>query len=281
VSRRTTIVLGAAVAVLAAGLATGAWSRFSPEPSSRIVSRAGPTTVAPPRVAAGPSTTAGPVLGPTRPEEPGRTLRLGYAHPPPNPAQVADAIVPKVGLYSAPGDPEPAEFANNPTWEGLPGVYLVMQSSGDWLEVQVSMRPNESTAWIKASEVTVRQTPYRIFIDTGALRLVAYDGAKPFLDTKVAVGTGDSPTPTGNYFVDGRVSGLDPGGPYGTHQVSVAAFSNVYSTFGGGVGQIAIHGTNDPAKLGTPASHGCVRMLNDDIAKLADMVPDGTPVQIV
>jgi lipoprotein-anchoring transpeptidase ErfK/SrfK len=77
------------------------------------------------------------------------------------------------------------------------------------------------------------------------------------------------------------VSGLDPGGPYGTHQVSVAAFSNVYSTFGGGVGQIAIHGTNDPAKLGTPASHGCVRMLNDDIAKLADMVPDGTPVQIV
>jgi lipoprotein-anchoring transpeptidase ErfK/SrfK len=280
VSRRTTIGLGVAVAVLAAGLATGVWSRLSPEPSSRIVSRAGPTTIAPPTTT-GPSTTLAPVVGPARPEEPGRKLRLGYAHPPPSPALVADAIVPKVGLYSAPGDPEPAEFADNPTREGLPGVYLVMQSAGEWMEVQVSMRPNESTAWIKASDVTVRPTPYRIYIDTGARRLVAYDGAKPVLDTQVAVGTGGTPTPTGNFFVDGRVGGLDPAGPYGTHQVSVAAFSNVLSTFGGGVGQIAIHGTNDPGKLGTPASHGCVRMTNDDIATLADMVPDGTPVQIV
>ena len=152
-----------------------------------------------------------------------------------------------------------------------------MQRAGDWLEVQVSMRPNESTAWIKASEVTLRETSYRIFVDTNARRLVAYDGATPVLDTTVAVGTGSTPTPTGNYFVDGRVGGLDPGGPYGTHQISVAAFSNVHKTFGGGVGQIAIHGTNDPSKLGTPASNGCIRMTNDDVAKLADMVPRGHP----
>ena len=279
-SRRTTIGLGVAVAVLAVGLVTGVWSRLSPEPSSSIVSRAGATTI-PPSTIAGPSTTVGPLVGPARPEEPGRKLRLGYAHPPSTPAVVADAIGPKVGLYSSPDEPEPAEFANNPTWEGLPGVFLVMQTAGDWLEVQVSMRPNESTAWIKASEVTLRETSYRIFIDTNARRLVAYDGANVVLDTQVAVGTGSTPTPTGSYFVDGRVGGLDPGGPYGTHQISVAAFSNVHKTFGGGIGQIAIHGTNDPSKLGTPASNGCVRMTNDDVAKLADMVPEGTPVQIV
>jgi lipoprotein-anchoring transpeptidase ErfK/SrfK len=271
------------VAVLAAGLVTGAWSKLSPHPSSRIETRGAPpqTTIAPPTTLPAPTTTVGPVLGPSRPEEPGRKLRLGYAHPPSTPALVADAVVPKVGLYSAPGDPEPAEFASNPTREGLPGVYLVMQKTDDWLEVQVSMRPNESTAWVRASDVSVRETQYRIFIDTTARRLVAYRGAEVVLDSKVAVGAGSSPTPTGNFFVDGRVGGLDPAGPYGSYQVSVAAFSNVYSTFGGGVGQIAIHGTNDPAKLGTPASHGCVRMTNDDIGTLANMVPDGTPVQIV
>jgi L,D-transpeptidase YbiS len=44
---------------------------------------------------------------------------------------------------------------------------------------------------------------------------------------------------------------------------------------------IYIHGTNHEAKLGTPSSHGCVRMANADIAELFPLVPEGTPVEIV
>ena len=97
----------------------------------------------------------------------------------------------------------------------------------------------------------------------------------------MAVGTGSTPTPTGNYFVDGTVQVPDPSGPYGAYQMSVAAFSDVHYSFGGGIGQIAIHGTNNPALLGTPASNGCVRMTNDDITLLANSAPPGTPVQII
>ena len=43
---------------------------------------------------------------------------------------------------------------------------------------------------------------------------------------------------------------------------------------------IYIHGTNAESKLGTPSSHGCVRMGNQDIAELFDFVSVGTPVQI-
>lgn len=43
---------------------------------------------------------------------------------------------------------------------------------------------------------------------------------------------------------------------------------------------IYIHGTNHEAKLGTPASHGCIRMFNADIAELFSFVPEGTPVEI-
>jgi L,D-transpeptidase catalytic domain len=41
-----------------------------------------------------------------------------------------------------------------------------------------------------------------------------------------------------------------------------------------------IHGTDDPASIGKAASHGCVRLRNEDIARLYDMVPLGTAVYI-
>jgi len=43
---------------------------------------------------------------------------------------------------------------------------------------------------------------------------------------------------------------------------------------------IYIHGTNDEASIGRPASHGCIRMRNRNIIDLFDLVPLGTPVWI-
>ena len=44
---------------------------------------------------------------------------------------------------------------------------------------------------------------------------------------------------------------------------------------------IYIHGTNQEDLIGTPASHGCVRLRNSDMISLHRMVPAGTPVRIV
>lgn len=44
---------------------------------------------------------------------------------------------------------------------------------------------------------------------------------------------------------------------------------------------VYIHGTNEEALIGTPASHGCVRMRNDDVMELYARVAPGTPVEIV
>lgn len=43
---------------------------------------------------------------------------------------------------------------------------------------------------------------------------------------------------------------------------------------------IYIHGTNHEDEIGTPASHGCIRMRNADVAELFDLVEVGTPVVI-
>jgi len=166
------------------------------------------------------------------------------------------------------------------TREGLPLVFLVQQKVGDWLEVQVPARPNMATAWIKAADVTLREAPYRIVIDVNAQHLSAYHLGERVLDADVATGLSGTPTPTGTFYIDGIVQVDQPDGPYGPYQLSVAAFSDVLHSFGGGNGQIAIHGTNAPGAIGAPASHGCVRMNNDDITRLASMVRSGTPVEI-
>jgi len=44
---------------------------------------------------------------------------------------------------------------------------------------------------------------------------------------------------------------------------------------------IYIHGTPDEASLGTPASHGCIRMGNADVIALFDLVEPGARVEIV
>ena len=43
---------------------------------------------------------------------------------------------------------------------------------------------------------------------------------------------------------------------------------------------IYIHGTKHEDKIGSPASHGCIRMRNDDVIDLFDLVDEDTPVVI-
>ena len=43
---------------------------------------------------------------------------------------------------------------------------------------------------------------------------------------------------------------------------------------------VYIHGASENAEMGKPGSHGCIRMRNDDIIELFDLVPAYTPVEI-
>jgi lipoprotein-anchoring transpeptidase ErfK/SrfK len=44
---------------------------------------------------------------------------------------------------------------------------------------------------------------------------------------------------------------------------------------------IYIHGTPDTVALGVPGSHGCIRMNNEDLIELFDLVPAGVSVEII
>lgn len=274
--------------LLAAPLAVAAWYHGLPRPTPAISGRfdanvprlASPGIEEPVAAPAPPEAPPAPAPEPASVAVAGSKLRRGVARSVALPASVADVKPAKIGLYSTPGQAEPDDTLSNPTWEGLPLVFLVQQRQGDWVEVQLNTRPNQTTAWIRAADVSLREVNYRIVVSLSARHLTVYKGDSVVLENAVAVGTSGTPTPTGNYYIDGAAQPADASGPYGPYQLSVAAFSEVLMSFGSGVGQIAMHGTNQPSLIGGAVSNGCIRMANADITRLANTVPIGTPVQI-
>jgi len=72
----------------------------------------------------------------------------------------------------------------------------------------------------------------------------------------------------------------NPGGAYGPYAYGLSSHSDALSSFNGGDAEIGLHGNDDASVLGSAVSHGCIRMDNTEITKLAALLPLGTPVDI-
>jgi lipoprotein-anchoring transpeptidase ErfK/SrfK len=193
---------------------------------------------------------------------------------------VAEAKPASVPVYAAAGDDEPTSSLDNPNENGAPLVFLVKERQGDWLNVYLPVRPNGSTGWVNSADVTVVSNPYSMDITLGAHRLEVHKGDEVVLDEPIAVGTAETPTPGGTYYIKELLRPPNPDGPYGPYAYGLSGFSNVLDEFNGGDGVIGIHGTNDPEVIGTDVSHGCIRLRNEAILELVPVLPLGTPVHI-
>lgn len=197
---------------------------------------------------------------------------------------VAQAGVRRVRVYTLP-DGRVREVLRNPTPYG-PLVFLVKWHGTRWrptrwVHVYLPQRPNGSTGWIRASDTTLLRDAYRVTIDLASHRLVVERNARPVMEARIGVGTAVTPTPTGTYYLVELLKQPYASGPYGPYAFGTSAFSPTLTSFGGGPGQIGIHGTNDPAGIGSDVSHGCIRLTNADIVRLAHTLPLGTPVRII
>lgn len=162
----------------------------------------------------------------------------------------------------------------------LPVVMLVVRRKGRWLRVYLPTRPNRSLGWVRAREVRLRVTSYRMRIELRRHRLTVWRNDEVIARKPIGVGRSLSPTPTGRYFITDLIRARDPKGLYGPYSFGLSAHSNVLTSFRGGRGQIGLHGTNAPEALGTDVSAGCIRLGNRAITALAEQVPLGTPVVI-
>lgn len=189
----------------------------------------------------------------------------------------ATANAAQLAVYSAP-DGDETQALDNPNAQGVPLTLLVVETSGAWLKVQLAQRPNGSTGWVKADAVTLHSLAYRLNVSTADHALKLFKDGALVTSYPAATGTGGTPTPLGSFYITELLQPTNEG--YGPYAFGLSAFSDVLSSFGGGPGQIGLHGTDDVDSIGRDASHGCIRLGNADITELAGLLPLGTPITI-
>jgi lipoprotein-anchoring transpeptidase ErfK/SrfK len=109
-----------------------------------------------------------------------------------------------------------------------------------------------------------------------------FENNAQFLEGPIGVGTQDTPTPGGIYYIKELLQPPDPTTVYGPYAYGLSGFSDVLESFNGGEGVIGIHGNNDESSLGNDVSAGCIRMDNEQITELVEKpLPLGTPVEII
>jgi lipoprotein-anchoring transpeptidase ErfK/SrfK len=170
-----------------------------------------------------------------------------------------------------------------------PLVFGVVERQGEWLRVQLPVRPNGTTGWLRAEDVVVTSTSRSIQVSLSERRLRVLDGGVELMDVPAGIGRSATPTPTGTFTVTDLVPSTNPAGGYGPVALALDGYSEVMDAFPGEndgdspdsvAPVLAVHGTNRPSSVGADRSNGCPRLHNADVLRLAELTPAGTPVQI-
>ena len=124
----------------------------------------------------------------------------------------------------------------------------------------------------------------RLRLSLSDKRVYVYRGDALEASYPVAIGRPGWETPTGEFSVfsqlvdpgwtnplTGEVMAPGPGNPLGERWIAF---------WTDGTNAIGFHGTPNRDSVGQAASHGCVRMYNEDVRQLYEMVTIGTPVTV-
>lgn len=203
----------------------------------------------------------------------------------PAPAVTATQAVREITAYQDAAETSPpVTKLSEKTEYNVQRTFLVTDQTSrpGWLNVLLPIRPNGATGWIKASDVRMGASEYEIKVELAAHKLTLLKLGQPVLESGTVNGTERTPTPPGRFYITDPVDlQRNPNTGYGVFALGISGYSEVLTSFKGGPGQLAVHGTNNPGEVGSDISNGCVRVPNDVILQLAMQAPLGTPVTII
>jgi hypothetical protein len=170
------------------------------------------------------------------------------------------------------------------TPEGTANMVEVLRAKvgGDgalWVEVRLPVLPNGSVGWVRRQALGAYGTVNtELLVDRRTLRATLYRNGNVIFSAAVGVGTDAWPTPAGRFMIRSELTHY-ASAFYGPVAFGTTARSAVLTDWPGG-GFVGIHGTNEPELLPGRVSHGCIRMRNSDILRLAMLLPIGTPLTV-
>ena len=170
------------------------------------------------------------------------------------------------------------------TPEGTTNLVLTLDGRrtrrGVWVHVRLATLPNGRTGWVPRRMLSDwKEVRTRLVVDRRRLTATLYRRGRVVFRAPVGVGQSHWPTPRGEFFIRNQLYGF--GNPvYGPIAFGTSARSAVLTDWPGG-GFIGLHGTNQPSIVPGRISHGCIRMRNGHILRLARLMPVGTPLTVV
>ena len=234
--------------------------------------------VSAPAKAAGAALLPEPVEPAFRPSEPRRARRSEA-----NLSRWAP-VVRGVDARKAPGSSRIVGHLDELTPEGTTNIAVVTDSTEDaggrlWVRVRLAALPNNLTGWVpRASLGGYGIVRTHLVVDRESLTATLYRGRHAIFRAEVGVGQDAYPTPSGRFYVRNKLTRFaNPA--YGPLAFGTSARSDVLTDWPAG-GFVGIHGTDEPELLPGRVSHGCIRMRNEDILRLARLMPVGTPLTI-
>ena len=128
---------------------------------------------------------------------------------------------------------------------------------------------------------------WSIKVSKSQFLLTLYRSGTLFRIFKVGIGK-DNRTPVGTFEIrdkvinpawdspEGRIPPSDPRNILGTRWMGLEATGNTSTALTG----YGIHGTTLPETVGTPSSAGCVRLKNEDVEDLFNLIPDPAAAKV-
>jgi hypothetical protein len=171
------------------------------------------------------------------------------------------------------------------TPEGTTNLVLVVGRTTDaagrvWLRARLPALPAGAVGWIPRDAAGgYVSVDTRLVVDRAAQTLTLSRRGRVVMTAPVGVGTADAPTPAGEFYVRNKLTRYRSPA-YGPVAFGTSARSPALTDWPAG-GFVGIHGTDQPQILPGRVSHGCIRLRNDDILRLARLLPVGTPLTIV
>jgi hypothetical protein len=170
------------------------------------------------------------------------------------------------------------------TPEGTSNIVLVLGSRVDdsgalWIRVRLSALGEPSIGWLPRKALGGYGTvSTHLVVDVDSLTATLFRNGQAIFSAEVGVGKPSWPTPRGEFYIRNKLTGY-ASATYGPLAFGTSARSSVLTEWPAG-GFVGIHGTDRPELLPGRVSHGCIRMRNEDILRLAKLMPVGTPLTI-
>jgi lipoprotein-anchoring transpeptidase ErfK/SrfK len=126
-----------------------------------------------------------------------------------------------------------------------------------------------------------------LVVDRPNFRIKLYKRLKEVKSYPIALGKAGNDTPTGLYSIQNKavnpawhVPNSDWAGELAGQVIPPGPDNPIKARWMGIYDGVGVHGTSDRGSIGSNASHGCIRMLEEDVIALYDEVPVGAPIYI-